>query len=163
MTKEQVIELLNKVKVLKSKAKKCYGYDRKIQRLLEYIKEMWIMEINQYVRYKRNYSDNCDEIAKIVQYYGKNYDGDVYGIDQGYSICDGEIIKKSDNIIDLVKVNDFVNGYKVVEIIEKNRKKEPSTMVYCEYGDRFMGFYNEEIRNVITRAQYRLMSYEVNK
>ena len=37
MTKEQIIDLLNKVKVLKSKAKKCYGYDRKIQDLLNYI------------------------------------------------------------------------------------------------------------------------------
>ena len=40
MTKERIIELLNKVKVLKSKEKKCYGYDRKIQDLLNYIKEM---------------------------------------------------------------------------------------------------------------------------
>lgn len=40
MTKEQIIELLHKVKVLKSKAKKCFGYDRKIQDLLDYIKEM---------------------------------------------------------------------------------------------------------------------------
>lgn len=121
------------------------------------------MNVDEYVRYNRNYSDNCDEIAKIVQYYGKNYDGDVYKIDQGYCICEYEIKNKSNNIIDLIKVNDLVNGYRVVEIIEKNRKKEPSTMVYCEYGDNTIGFYNEDIKNVITRDQYRLIIYEVEK
>lgn len=121
------------------------------------------MKINQYVRYNRNYSDNYDEIAKIVQYYGKDYDGDIYKIEQGYFIYENEIIKTSDNIIDLVKVGDLVNGYKVVEIIKNNRREKPSTMLYCEYGDNIIGFYNEDIKNVITKDQYRLMSYEVEK
>lgn len=73
----------------------------------------------------------------------------------------GDFIKASHNIIDLIEAGDYVNGYKVVDIIHNNRKLEPSTMVYCEYGSRYIGFYNEEIKSVIIHEQMEQMAYKV--
>lgn len=70
-------------------------------------------------------------------------------------------IKASHNIIDLIEVGDYINGYKVVDIIHNNRKLEPSTMVYCEYGNSHVGFYNEDIKSVITKEQMEQMVYKV--
>ena len=134
------------------------------------------MKINQYVRYKaicmvsgNNGEDyNSSFITRIGRLCGILPITHVdlileYVLEDGNIIHKDNIIVSDNNIINLVKVGDLVNGYRVVEIIEKNRKKEPSTMVYCEYGDNIIGFYNEDIKNVITRDQYRLMNYEVKK
>ena len=42
-------------------------------------------------------------------------------------------------------------------------KLEPSIMVYCEYGSRYIGFYNEEIKSAITHEQMEQMAYKVEE
>lgn len=134
------------------------------------------MKINQYVRYKsicmvsgNNGEDyNSSFITRIGRFCGILPITRVdlileYVLEDGNIIHKDNIITSDNNIINLVQVGDLVNGYKVIEIIKNNRKKKPSTMVYCEYGDNIIGFYNEDIKNVITKDQYRLINYEVKK
>lgn len=76
---------------------------------------------------------------------------------------DEKIIKEckaSYNIIDILEVGDYVNGALVVEIIKNNRKLEPRTMIYV---NGYVGFYNEEIENVVTKEQFEQMSYKVGE
>lgn len=103
-------------------------------------------------------------VGKIIKFYG-----DLIKIDLGYRTTIDyksqlfNTIKASDKLIDLVEENDFVNGYRVLESMKNNRKKEPSTMVYCEFGDGFIGYYNEEIKTIITKEMFDQMSYKVGE
>lgn len=64
------------------------------------------------------------------------------------------IIKASDNLIDLIEVGDYVNGLPVVH----NAKKNGGNIVILINGDA----YNEEdIKSIVTKEQFSSMKYEV--
>ena len=120
------------------------------------------LEVGQFVRLKSGY------ICKIININDFREPNMKYGVEANYLkdvmfIGDDDVVKASYNIIDLIQVGDYVNGYKVVDIIHNNRKLEPSTMVYCEYGNNYIGFYNEEIKSVITHEQMEHMAYKVEE
>ena len=100
-----------------------------------------------------------------VGMYVRTKKGTIYKFDTNNSMAKNGakkyMVNCSYNIIDLIQVGDYVNDYKVVDIIHNNRKLEPSTMVYCEYGNNYIGFYNEEIKSVITDEQMEQMAYKV--
>ena len=102
-----------------------------------------------------------------VGMYVRTKKGTIYKFDTNNSMAKNGakkyMVNCSYNIIDLIQVGDYVNGYKVVDIIHNNRKLEPSTMVYCEYGNNYIGFYNEEIKSVITHEQMEQMAYKVEE
>ena len=61
-----------------------------------------------------------------------------------------EVYKKSENIIDILEVGDYVNGYEVTS------------------KDQFLGFGNHdwymldnEIKSIVTKEQFESMSYKV--
>ena len=100
-----------------------------------------------------------------VGMYVRTKKGTIYKFDTNNSMAKNGakkyMVNCSYNIIDILEFGDFVNGYKVVDIIHNNRKLEPSTMVYCEYGNSNVGFYNEDIKSVITKEQIEQMVYKV--
>ena len=104
------------------------------------------LEPNMYVRTKKGTIYKFDTNNSMAKNGAKKY-----------------MVNCSYNIIDLIQVGDYVNDYKVVDIIHNNRKLEPSTMVYCEYGNNYIGFYNEEIKSVITHEQMEQMTYKVEE
>ena len=104
------------------------------------------LEPNMYVRTKKGTIYKFDTNNSMAKNGAKKY-----------------MVNCSYNIIDLIQVGDYVNDYKVVDIIHNNRKLEPSTMVYCEYGNNYIGFYNEEIKSVITHEQMEQMAYKVEE
>lgn len=72
---------------------------------------------------------------------------------------EGKIIKHSFNIIDLIEVGDYVNGF----IIEK--VSEPS-FVNCYkriIHGRECGYINEEIKTIVTKEQFELAGFEVKE
>ena len=120
------------------------------------------LEVGQFARLKSGY------ICKIININDFREPNMKYGVEANYLkdvmfIGDDDILKASHNIIDLIEPEDYVNDYKVVDIIHNNRKLEPSTMVYCEYGNNYIGFYNEEIKSVITDEQMEQMAYKVEE
>ena len=102
-----------------------------------------------------------------VGMYVRTKKGTIYKFDTNNSMAKNGakkyMVNCSYNIIDLIQVGDYVNDYKVVDIIHNNRKLEPSTMVCCEYGNNYIGFYNEEIKSVITDEQMEQMVYKVEE
>lgn len=78
-----------------------------------------------------------------------------YGVEANYLrdvmfIGDEDIIKASHNIIDLIEVGDYVNGYEVTS------------------KDQFLGFGNHdwymldnEIKSIVTHEQFESMSYKL--
>ena len=68
------------------------------------------------------------------------------------------IIKASYNLIDLVEVLDYVNGYRVDLIDEiDGRKYLDLHYIECEWRYTF----NEDIKSIVTKEQFNSVKYEV--
>lgn len=76
-------------------------------------------------------------------------DGECLGSKWGYT---KDIIKASENIIDLIEVGDYVNGCKVVEILKE-------TIIIENYGEEEL--FNEKIKSIVTKEMFEQMSYKV--
>ena len=62
-------------------------------------------------------------------------------------------VKASHNIIDLIEVGDYVNGFRVVYI---NHKYE-----YLEVSDEEYIINKEDIKTIVTKEQFESMSYKI--
>ncbi len=84
---------------------------------------------------------------------------------------EGDIIKASHNIIDLIEIGDYVNGYEVVDFDNtyfngNDRLEEPKRLSVMVDRDKCMGFAqtyfkNEEIQSVLTKEQFEQVVYIV--
>jgi len=70
-----------------------------------------------------------------------------------FGVWEKDIVKHSKNIVDLIEVGDFVNGF----IVNDTDKEMVSC---CEYE---IEFFNEDIKSILTREQYNQNCYEVEK
>ena len=68
-----------------------------------------------------------------------------------------EEIKTSHNIIDIVQVGDYVNGYKITDI----DCYEYETELFYDTGDFINSFVEEQIKSIITKEQMEQMVYKV--
>lgn len=90
-----------------------------------------------------------DSYVKGVSQKNNSY---VYDLDS--------IVKASYNIIDILKVGDYVNGYKITEIIEKPRKcLKTEYKINLSYV--FFCFYEKDIKSIVTHEQMEQMAYKV--
>ena len=68
------------------------------------------------------------------------------------------IVKASNNIIDLIEVGDYVNGYKVVEL-NKKRIGFGISKISCHYC-----YFNDdkiEIKSILTKEQFESIKYSL--
>ena len=67
-----------------------------------------------------------------------------------------EIIKSSPNIIDLIEVGDYVNGYLVIE------KDINNELRYIDLKDRNMKYVKYlDVKSIVTKEQFKNIEYEV--
>ncbi len=67
------------------------------------------------------------------------------------------ILKHSPNLIDLIEVGDYVNGYKVKDVWQKI-----NVGAAIDLENNFLGLINDEdIENVVTKEQFASVMYEV--
>lgn len=74
------------------------------------------------------------------------------------------IIKNSLNIIDLIECGDYVNGYKVIDVLENLETGELHLEMPMDYTNKELGdctIYNKDIKDVVTKEQYNQMKYIV--
>lgn len=77
-------------------------------------------------------------------------------------IAKKEIVKYSKNIIDLIEVGDYVNGYKVAGVSDNGGTSEKEIMIEIPYEETYnQHSLNEEIRNIVTKEQFNNISYKV--
>ena len=74
-----------------------------------------------------------------------------------------DIIKHSKNIIDLIEVGDYVNGYKV-----RGKTNEKVVVDYYCYSEELAGgnwltFYKANIISIVTKEQFASMEYKVKE
>ena len=81
-----------------------------------------------------------------------------------YYFCDDDEVytigKTSHNIINLIEVGDYVNGYKITEIIEKPRKcLKTEYKINLSYV--YFCFYEKDIKSIVTKEMFSSMEYRL--
>ena len=88
------------------------------------------------------------------------WSGDIYGVVFECEIKE-VVLKASHNIIDLIEVGDYVNGYIVCEIDYAESGK------YVMVDDNVKGwqsmYFNNQIKSIVTKEQFEQMSYKVGE
>lgn len=104
--------------------------------------------IIEYKGYCNNPNCNCKHISCKHNYYDEN-----------------KIVKTSNNIIDLIEVGDYVNGFRVDEIGEYHSIKTDTVETYAKVNCSALlnCFYKEDIKTVVTKEQFESMSYKVGE
>lgn len=123
------------------------------------------LEVGMYIRTK--YCGICDEIAirKIIKidkinnnwfYIDKNV-CDIYK-DYTNKLNTVNVEKASFNIIDILEVGDYVNGYYVEDVLK--------TFVNVAVGSNYFQsptIYEKDIKSVVTKEQFENMKYGIAK
>ena len=97
--------------------------------------------INDYKGCCNNPNCNCKHVSCEHNYYDEE-----------------NIIKSSDNLIDLVEVLDYVNGYRV-DLIDEIDGRKYLDLHYAECEWRYT--FNEDIKSIVTKEQFNYAKYEV--
>lgn len=110
------------------------------------------MELKEgmYVRYTRGVINGyvLPRIAKIVDCS----DNELVRIDNWQVILRNDVIKARDNLIDLIEVGDYVNGYRVTYVYP-NLIKVDSTDIW--------EIHPHDIKSIVTKEQFASVKYEV--
>lgn len=123
------------------------------------------LEVGMYIRTK--YCGICDEIAirKIIKidkinnnwfYIDKNV-CDIYK-DHTNKLNTVNVEKASFNIIDILEVGDYVNGYYVEDVLK--------TFVNVAVGSNYFQsptIYEKDIKSIVTKEQFENMKYGIAK
>lgn len=122
---------------------------------------------NMYVRTKDGI---IDKILKLNKSYVKG----VSQKDELYAYDIDNIVKASYNIIDILEVGDYVNGYYISKIWEKDeithyvnetpiKRKEREIVIQAPSYGGIEILKNKNIKSVITHEQMEQMTYKVGE
>ena len=114
------------------------------------------LEVGMYVRTKEG------EIGKVIPNGMIEFPKDYAKIE--YLIIGGEITKASHNIIDLIEVGDYVNGYKVLfagAITWDNDGNVLEKRVHINQNGRDIWLMGKYIKSIVTKEQFESMAYKV--
>ena len=121
---------------------------------------------NMYVRTKDGIIAKVDYIDNNTIFFDKELYR-TYGDSIDFLEKDNleRIVKASYNIIDILEVGDYVNGYKVTGIGGTYHGRK-DIAIYCDYQEnektgKWIMIYDDEIKSVITHEQMEQMVYKV--
>ncbi|MCI8700038.1 MAG: hypothetical protein HFJ47_01690 [Clostridia bacterium] len=121
------------------------------------------IEIGEYVRTKTGH------IGKIIGRhggYGLHYELDVKKELQNNMINgivrEDNILKHNKNIIDLIEVGDFVNGYTVITI--NHKEQYITTLLVNNFGEKAIKVLQDnEIKTILTKEWYNQNCYRLEE
>lgn len=134
------------------------------------------MELKEGMYIRTKYNDFCgtvairkiDEIDDDGSFWIDDYIIDTYGDEQN-KLHEEDIEIASENIVDVIKVGDYVNGERVISL----RKDIPERYIHMNSKDNFIfvdydlannwyyGIDTDKIKTVVTKEQFESMAYEV--
>ena len=124
------------------------------------------LEVGMYVRTK------IGVIGKIISIDKDSHNNNIITIFNGHfhiihneTRTEFDITKASHNIIDLIEVGDYVNGFRVDEIGEYHSIKTDKVETYAKVNCSALlnCFYEEDIKSIVTKEQFESMSYKVKE
>ena len=111
------------------------------------------IQVGEYVRTKYGYIAKVTEIGHITW-----FDSTVFVVsgipryEMNKEEIDNLIVKHSFNIIDLIEVGDFINGWKVLDVWDGENKTFLTTS---------SDGYISKIYSIVTKEQFKAMEYKV--
>ena len=115
------------------------------------------LEVGMYVRTKSGY------IYKLGYYNKEEKRWICIEENDWYPVYENSVVKASHNIIDLIEVGDYVNGFRVEEIGEYHSIKTDKVEIYAKVNCSVLlnCFYEEDIKSIVTKEQFESMSYKI--
>ena len=104
--------------------------------------------------------DNNKTVNKYLYFTGiEDFEGKEYGI-----IKTTEIVKHSKQLIDLIEKDDYVNGSKVIAVMEDMETGELHLEMTSNYTNEEIGdctIYDKDIKTILTKESYMANCYKV--
>ena len=123
------------------------------------------IKVGEYVRINNDFRLIALGIGKVI-----NVNQDTICVkmrfEMPFTFKKEKIIKHSPKIIDLIEVGDYVNGYKVVDIIEDMKTGELNLEMTSDYTNQEIGdckIYNKDIKSIVTKEQFASIKYKVKE
>lgn len=129
------------------------------------------MELKEGMYIRTKYNDFCnmvairkiDEIDDDGSFWIDDYIIDTYGDEQN-KLHEEDVEFASEDIVNVIKPGDYVNGKKVVFIDEDyNVAVDENDITTRDFEGRyeFLTIKKEDIKSIVTKEQFTLMEYEV--
>lgn len=115
------------------------------------------IEVGDYVRTKSG------EIGIFVEYRDDKFFCKIKIKNTYYTPPISTITKHSKNIIDLIEVGDFVNGYRVLEMFKFQNDKYAVTICKSDFKSICRIWSEEDIETILTKEQYSQNCYTVER
>lgn len=117
------------------------------------------LEVGMYVRTKKGIAKIIDIILEPDNYYFKMWVTDKYLeiTDDAEYISEVDVLKASYNIIDLIEVGDYVNGFRVVWVNLNNKTIE----INSYYLDDVLIKNKQDIKSIVTKEIFSSMEYRL--
>ena len=117
------------------------------------------LEVGMYVKTKNGY------ICKIINVNDFREPNMKYGVEANYLkdvmfIGDDDVVKASYNIIDILEVGDYVNGYPIYEIVEY---EDDTRAIVIDDDNKSIIWKKQDIKSVVTHEQMEQMAYKVGE
>lgn len=114
------------------------------------------LEAGMHVRINDDFRQVCIGIGKIKNIAQDTVCVHVSNNNLPISFSKDKISKSSHSIIDLIEVGDYVNGCRVIEVIDTD------TRHYLRIDVQFQNsIYESEIKSIVTKEQFEKMTYKV--
>ena len=128
------------------------------------------MKVGDYVRFKTLSREiKIGKIIEIIEPDNEEYGlkkACVYDLDNNEATCDDYIIKSSPNIIDLIEVGDYVNGYKVLFAGSTTWDNDGNVIdkrVKINYGGYDRWLSEDFIKSIVTKERFESMKYIIGE
>lgn len=135
------------------------------------------IKVGDYVRIKYMYRQT--KIARITKILEKDpcyHNMQMYEIDVVHQKSNGhfpareiyeeDILDYSSEIIKLVEIGDYVNGYRVIDVVEDLKTKEIHLEMPMDYTNKELGdctIYNKDIKSILTKENFDVMNYVIKE
>lgn len=122
------------------------------------------IQVGDYVRINNDFRVIALGIGKVIKI---NQDT-IYvkmSFEMPFTFKKENITKHSRNLIDLIEVNDYVNGMLVQKIAEPSLANDYKKLIYCnECEGLYEGIFdNNEIKTIVTHEQFNSVMYKVKE
>ena len=121
------------------------------------------IKVGEYVRINKDFRTICLGIGKVVNKNQNTIYIKMSSNDLPIAFNVDSIAKHSPNIIDLIEVGDYVNGYFVIttdDRINDDGEKIILTENYDDWTDNGV-VLNKDIKSIVTHEQFDSIRYEV--
>ena len=124
------------------------------------------MKIGDYIRTKMGISQCITVIPIRENSFMYEFDKEVYEEVNYLTASELKKYKSSPNIIDLIKVGDYVNGYKITDFTEIGKYNDEKILyadLKVNLSSEYITIHENEIKTIVTKEQFESMEYRIGK